>query len=172
MRTFAHASSLSRLTSFGVALATLVVSAACAAAPTAPTEAGTTYSTGSANLDASVSFCTDEINRYRTRAGLAPVERAPDLEVFAARAAESDGRSGVPHQYFRMTNGGGVARAENQLLLWKGYAVNDVIRQGLAQMWAEGPEGTHFQILTGGYAQVGCGIFMNGSVVNISQDFR
>ena len=71
-----------------------------------------------------------------------------------------------------MTNGGGIARAENQLLLWKGYTVNDVIRQGLAQMWAEGAGGSHYQIMAGKYAQVGCGVFKNGSEVNVSQDFR
>ena len=75
-------------------------------------------------------------------------------------------------QYFKMTNSGGVAMAENQLLLWKGYAVSEVIRQGLAQIRAEGPSGSHYQIMTGKYGQVGCGIYASGSEVNISQDFR
>jgi hypothetical protein len=168
----AESSSLRRLARVITLSALLGFAAACAASPTAPTAGGTTAAGASSNLDASMSFCADEINRYRTKAGMAPVDRAADLEQFAATAAEHDGRSGVPHQYFRLTNGGGVATAENQLLLWKGYAVNDVIRQGLAQMWAEGPGGSHYQILLGKYGQVGCGIFMNGSEVNISQDFR
>jgi hypothetical protein len=94
-----------------------------------------------------VSFCTDEINRYRAKAGVAPLERSPALDGFSSLAAEHDGKSRVPHQYFKMTNGGGVAMAENQLLLWKGYTVSEVIRQGLAQMWAEGPSGSHYQIM-------------------------
>jgi len=150
----------------------LLFTAACAAAPTAPTAAGTTSSTGIANLDSNVSFCIDEINRYRVKAGLAPLERSPALDEFAALAAEHDGKSRVPHQYFKMTNGGGVAMAENQLLLWKGYSAAEVIRQGLAQMWAEGPSGSHYQIMTGKYGQVGCGIYSSGKEVNVSQDFR
>ena len=150
----------------------LLLTAACSAAPTAPTAAGTPTSTGFANLDSNVSFCTDEINRYRVKAGLAPLDRSPALDGFAATAAEHDGKSRVPHQYFKMTNGGGVSMAENQLLLWKGYSVTEVIRQGLAQMWAEGPSGSHYQIMTGTYGQVGCGIYTSGSEVNVSQDFR
>jgi hypothetical protein len=173
MHIAADCSSARRISRLSAAMAVTILSVACAAAPTAPTAAGTTSASGgAANADASVSFCAEEINRYRARAGAAPVDRSAELEGFAATAAEHDGRSGVPHQYFRMTNGGGIAMAENQLLLWKGYAVNDVIRQGLAQMWAEGPGGSHYQILTGTYAHVGCGIFMNGSEVNVSQDFR
>ena len=149
-----------------------MVTLACAAGPTAPTAAGTTSAASSASVDVSVSFCTNEINRYRASVGLGALDRAADLDSFAARAAEHDGRAGVPHQYFSMTNGGGISRAENQLLLWKGYAVNEVIRQGLAQMWAEGPAGSHYQIMAGKYAQVGCGIFKNGNEVNVSQDFR
>jgi len=42
----------------------------------------------------------------------------------------------------------------------------------VAQMWAEGPSGSHYQIMTGKYVQVGCGIYMNGNEVTISQDFR
>jgi uncharacterized protein YkwD len=156
-----------------VAVTALVATcAACAASPTAPTSVGTSAAPDVANLDANVSFCTEEVNRYRARAGMAALARSSELDGFALTAAEHDGRSGVPHEYFRMTNGGGVARAENQLLLWKGYAVKDVIRQGLAQMWAEGPGGSHYQILTGSYGSVGCGIFMNGDEVNVSQDFR
>ena len=78
----------------------------------------------------------------------------------------------MPHQYFKMTNGGGVARAENQLLLWRGWAVDDVIREGMKRMWSEGPGGSHYETIKGNYSQVGCGIFINGSEVNISQDFR
>ncbi len=172
MRPRTLASSVTRLTRLAAIAALSAVTVACAAAPTAPSAAGTTTAAASANVDASVSFCTEEINRYRATIGLGPLDRAADLDAFAAQAAEHDGRAGVPHQYFRLTNGGGISRAENQLLLWKGYAVNDVIRQGLAQMWAEGPGGSHYQIMAGKYAQVGCGIFKNGNEVNVSQDFR
>lgn len=172
MRTTNVVSRLTCAARLAAVSALTVMTLACAAAPTAPSAAGTTSAGGTANLDSSVSFCTEEINRYRATVGLSPLDRATDLDAFAAQAAEHDGRAGVPHQYFRLTNGAGISRAENQLLLWKGYAVNEVIRQGLAQMWAEGPGGSHYQIMAGKYAQVGCGIFKNGSEVNVSQDFR
>ena len=98
--------------------------------------------------------------------GLALLDRSADLDTYAATAAEYDGRARIPHQYFLLNNGAGIARAENQLLLWKGYQVNEVIRQGLAQMWAEGPGGSHYQIMIGRYSQVGCGIFVNGSEIS------
>ncbi len=172
MRNTTLASRIARLTRLASVAALSAVTLACAATPTAPSAAGTTTAASSANLDASVSFCTEEINRYRVTIGLNPLDRAADLDAFAAQAAEHDGRVGVPHQFFQMTNGGGISRAENQLLLWKGYGVNEVIRQGLAQMWAEGAGGSHYQIMIGRYGQVGCGIFKNGNEVNVSQDFR
>jgi len=150
----------------------LLLTMACAAAPTAPTAAGTATSSGSANFASNLSYCTDEINRYRVSTGLAPLERSDALDGFAAQAAEHDAQSRVPHQFFRMTNGGGIAMAENQLLFWRGYTVPQVIKQGVAQMWAEGPNGSHYQIMTGKYAQVGCGIYTNGNEVTISQEFR
>jgi hypothetical protein len=117
-------------------------------------------------------YCTEEINRYRGLVGLPALHRAADLDAFAARAAEHDHRIGMPHQYFLQTNGGGVSRAETELLLWRGYAVRDVIRRGVAGMWAEGPRGSHYQTLAGDYTQVGCGVFVNGPEVSVSQDFR
>ena len=152
-------------------LGTIVASAACATSP-APTSPSVPSPAGTAALDSSQSFCTAEINRYRAIAGLPALGRGADLESFATQAIEFDARLGVPHQYFRQTNGGGVSMAENQLLLWKGYTVNEVIRQGLATMWAEGPNGSHYQVITGTYQNVGCGIFVSGNEVSISQDFR
>jgi len=155
-----------------LATSALMLSSACATSPAAPSSGGTTDSTFSANLSASLSYCADQVNKYRATVNLPPLGRAPDLEAFAATAAEYDGKAGVPHGYFVMTNGAGVSMAENQLLLWKGYAVNDVIHQGMELMWAEGPSGSHYQVLTGKYTQVGCGIYLNGNEVNVSQDFR
>jgi len=151
-------------------LATVATSAACASA--SPTSPSGPASGGTAAVSATQAFCTEEINRYRAMVGLSALSRGTDLESFAEQAIEHDARAGVPHQYFLQTNGGGVSKAENQLLQWKGYAVNDVIRQGLATMWAEGPSGSHYIVLTGNYKQVGCGIFVNGNDVSISQDFH
>lgn len=150
----------------------LVVSTACgrsSATPTAPSA----ISAGPAGTYATdLAYCTEEINRYRGLVGLPALDRAPDLDAFAARAAEHDHRIRMPHQYFLQTNGGGVSRAETQLLLWKGYTVREVITRGVAGMWAEGPRGAHYRTLAGDYTQVGCGVFVNGPEVSVSQDFR
>ncbi len=124
-------------------------------------------------LEATLSFCASEINRYRAAAGVGPLARSGALEAFAAAAIEYDHKARLPHAYFTTTNGGnGVSRAQNQLLLWKGYAVNEVIRLGLARMWAEGEQGSHRQTMTGPYTEVGCGVFLSGTEVSVSQDFR
>lgn len=139
---------------------------ACALSPAAPSQEGTV------NLSVNLQFCTDEINRYRASIGRPPLVRSEALETFAATAAEHDHTAGVPHQYFRTTNGGGVATAETELLLWKGYSVRDVIKEGLGGMWTVGPGGSHYATLAGSYREVGCGIYVNGAAVTIAQDFR
>lgn len=140
---------------------------ACALPAPGPSSAGT------ANLSAQLQFCADEINRYRTIAGRTPLTRAEDLERFAGEAAQHDAAAGVPHLLFKSTNGGGgISRAETELLRWRKYAVSDVIREGLANMWSAGPDGEHYDILVGPYTQVGCGVFVNGEEVSVAQDYR
>ena len=87
-------------------------------------------------------------------------------------AAERDGTVHSAHDHFIRTNGGGTALAETEILWWHGFAVKDVIQQGLAQMWRVGPGGEHYDILSGSYAEVGCGVFVNGTEVTATQDFR
>jgi hypothetical protein len=144
----------------------VAIGTACSLPASAPTLAGTT------TLSANLQFCTDEINRYRASIGRPPLARSGSLESFAAQAAQHDATAGVPHLLFTQTNGGGVAKAETELLLWRNYAVRDVITQGLATMWAAGPAGEHYAILAGPYSEVGCGVFVNGSEVTVAQDYR
>lgn len=143
-----------------------VLSAACQLPASAPSPAGT------AGVSDQLEFCVSEINRYRALAARAPLSRAEALERYAAEAAQHDGSAGVPHQLFARTNGGGVARAETQLLRWHGYSVRDVIVQGLAEMWAAGPGGSHYAVMMGNYSEVGCGVFVNGRDVSVSQAYR
>jgi uncharacterized protein YkwD len=148
------------------AASALLLTVGCSLPSSAPSPAGT------ANPSANLQFCTDEINRYRASVGRPPLARSGSLESFATQAAQHDATAGVPHLLFSNTNGGGVARAETELLLWRNYAVRDVIRQGLAQMWSTGPDGEHYNILAGPYSEVGCGVFVNGGEVSIAQDFK
>jgi hypothetical protein len=112
------------------------------------------------------------MNRYRATIGLRPLTRSSALEDFAAQAAEHDAQVRTPHAFFTRTNGAGVARAETQVLWWKGFAVRDVVRQGLAQMWRVGPGGSHYDIIAGNFSEVGCGVYIADGEVTISQDFR
>jgi uncharacterized protein YkwD len=140
-----------------------VLTAACSSMVSSPTPVAT---------DADQAYCVDEINRLRGTVGLQPLHRAGDLESYATAAAANDTKARVAHQYFYNTNGAGVARGETQILWWSGYPVQTVIRQGLAEMWKQGAGGTHYQILTGGYGEVGCGVFVNGPEVSVGQAFR
>ena len=112
------------------------------------------------------------MNRYRASVGRPPLTRSADLESYAARAAEDDGRSHQAHKFFSSTNGGGMVEAENEILWWRGFGVRSVIQQGLQQMWVSGPRGEHYDIMIGDFSQIGCGIFVNGSEVTVAQDFR
>jgi uncharacterized protein YkwD len=125
-----------------------------------------------ANLSANLAYCADEVNRYRASVGRPALSRSPDLEAFAAQAAETDGRVHQAHHWFGMTGGGGTAMAENEILWWSGFGIRSVIEQGLQQMWQTGPRGEHYDIMVGSYSQIGCGIFVNGSEVTVAQDFR
>jgi uncharacterized protein YkwD len=141
------------------------------AAPS-PSSPSSPQAATSLNLSANLSFCADEVNRYRATVGQPPLVRSPGLEAFAAQAAQADGLAHQAHHFFATTNGGGMSRAENEILWWEGLAVRTVIQQGLAQMWDIGPAGEHYDIMTGAYSQIGCGIFVNGSEVTVAQDFR
>jgi len=65
-----------------------------------------------------------------------------------------------------------MVTAENEILWWRGFGVRSVIQQGLEQMWLNGPAGEHYDIMTGNFSQIGCGIFVNGGEVTVAQDFR
>lgn len=130
---------------------------------------GTTEAPG---FDAELAFCATEINRYRASIGQPPLARSSDLETFATAAATADAAVRIAHQHFRHTNGGGVSRAETEILWWKGHATRDVVEKGLAQMWRVGPGGDHYDIIAGAYSQVGCGIFISNNEVTVAQEFR
>lgn len=148
------------------AMLALLIGAGCALPAAAPSSADT------ASLSANLQFCADEINRYRASVGLASLTRSDELERYAAEAIRSDAGEGVPHLFFTNSNGGGVTKAETELLLWKNYSVHAVIERGLAGMWTVGASGAHYGIIVGPYAEVGCGVFVNGSEVSVAQEYR
>jgi hypothetical protein len=151
-----------------------VLATACNAAnhPTAAEPAAA----AAQDVASDTAFCVSEINRLRASIGAAPLARTDRLENFAAEAARVDTEEGVPHTHFRRTNGGnGTAFAENTIPWWKVSShgtVRNVIREGLTQMWSQGPGGTHFENMRGNYSEVGCGVFIANGEVTVSQDFR
>ena len=144
--------------------------------PTSPsgTEAGSSISASvnGASLASDVSFCVAETNRLRASVGLPALAQSPALEEFATAAAEHDHNVRTAHQWFGLTQGGGVSRSEIETLWWKNQAVRDVIKGGLGQMWRQGPGGTHYDIISGSFTETGCGIYVNGSEVTVAQEFR
>lgn len=154
----------------------LVVASACqVASPWGPTpDVGGASGTDAAAsaLDGNLARCVAEVNRLRATVSLPPLQRSAALETFAATVAEYDAAARQPHAYFRSTNGAGVALAETQILWWRGFTIPQVITRGLEQMWAVGPGGSHYDILTGPYSEVGCGIYVSNGEVTVVQDFR
>lgn len=114
--------------------------------PSAPTSSNPGPTT---SLEAELTFCVNETNRYRATQGLSAVARSSALDAYAAAGAQQDGLAHAPHQHFQSTNGGGLARAENEIPWWSATSVHLVIQQGLAMMWAEGPGGGHYETCAG-----------------------
>jgi uncharacterized protein YkwD len=119
-----------------------------------------------------LAYCAGQINALRRSVGLQPLQQSEALEAFAAVAARRDAQARIPHYHFTQTNGGGVSRAQTEILWWQGSSVRAVIQKGLAQMWAVGPSGEHYDILAGPFSEVGCGVFVSGSDITVTQDFR
>lgn len=117
-------------------------------------------------------YCADEVNRLRASVGRPGLRRSSELESFAAAAIERDATLRIPHYHFQATGGGGISRAETEILWWRGYTVRRVIELGLAQMWVVGPGGEHYDILTGPYTEIGCGVFESRGEVSVAQEFR
>ena len=125
--------------------------------------------------ESELQFCVDQTNQYRATVDLPALKRSEALEAYAVTSARVDARSRVPHQYFEKTDGGGVAMAETLVPWWplsRYGSVREIVRRGLARMWAEGRGGGHYDIIVGPYSQIGCGIFVNGSEVTVAQDYR
>ena len=145
------------------ALSVLLLVACGAAAPAAPPPDDLT-------------FCVDETNRYRKKAGKPPLQRSAELETFAAEGAAADAKARRPHGHFSRVAYPHPYRemGENVIPWWplKQYgSVREVIRQGLSGMWGEGPGGGHYENLVGNYTEIGCGIHIANGEVTVTQDF-
>lgn len=138
-------------------------------------EARTADRSESAIYTSELEYCVAETNQYRASIGRPALIRSAVLEAYASAAAPHDTKARKAHHYFRKTSGGGVAFAENQIPGWplpRFGSVREIIRNGLAMMWAEGRGGGHYDNLAGRYTQVGCGVFVHSDQVTVVQAFR
>lgn len=142
---------------------------------TAVLDARTADRAETALLATDLEYCVAQTNEYRASIGRPALSRSSALEAYAAAAAPHDSAARAAHRYFRKTDGGGVAYAENQIPWWplpRYGSVHEVIRSGMAMMWAEGRGGGHYDNIAGSYTEVGCGIFVSGGQVTVVQAFR
>jgi hypothetical protein len=124
---------------------------------------------------ADLAFCVADVNRYRAMANRPALTESAALETFASTSALADAASGVAHSHFTSINGGGISAAENELLsspLSFSPTPKDAISNLDGISWAEGPGGGHYQNLTGGYTQVGCGTFTTAGAITVAIEFR
>jgi uncharacterized protein YkwD len=126
---------------------------------------------------AEIDLCVAETNRYRAQAHKPPLAHSAALDAFAQAGAEMDYKNKSPHGHFNSTTYpepfSGLA--ENELPWWHldpQGGVELVLRSGLASMWAEGPGGGHYENLVGPFTEMGCGIYIVGDEITVTQDFR
>jgi len=160
----------------GVTMAGALSACSAPGNPVSPDSAAATPN-GGTSLSAETAFCVDEVNRLRATVGAAPLNRSDRIEAFSGEAARTDTEVRVAHHYFKLTNGGnGTAMAETEIPWWplsRYGSTRTVIKEGLAMMWAQGPGGSHYDIVRGDYTEVGCGVFISElGEVTVSQDFR
>jgi len=155
--------------------------AGCSSSPSNPSPLGgpsPSPSPGPAPLptqatSADLAYCVSETNRDRAIVGKPALHESASLESFAAAAAQSDAQSRSPHGYAK-THASGTW-AENEIPWWPlaSYGtVQAVMTQGIAQMWAEGPTGGHYQNIVGPYSQLGCGVYIGNGEITVAMDFR
>lgn len=127
--------------------------------------------------EAEIFFCIGETNRYRASKGKPPFQRSTVLDGYAAEGARADHAARQPHQHFNSVQfpASFSGLAENELPWWHlepGGSVREVIRAGVATMWAEGPGGGHYDNLVGPFTEVGCGLWIDSDAITVVQDFR
>jgi hypothetical protein len=108
-------------------------------------------------FDAARARCVQRTNEYRARVGVSAVARRSEREACADGAARSDGAQGSAHGAFGRCQEG----AQNECPGWPG-AVDQVVDNCLAQMFAEGPgpfagHGHYLNMTASGYTGVACG---------------
>jgi len=120
-------------------------------------------------------YCVDETNRYRQMNGKAPLAHSQALEDYANQGAMIDTQQSSAHYHFSSTSGGGIAFAENECPSFLGWTVMGTVRntitQCIAAFYSEGPGGGHYENMMGNYGSLGCGVYVQGQGITITQDY-
>lgn len=133
-----------------------------------------THAAAASIAEADRALCVNEVNRFRRLAGREALVRSPGLETFASEAARADHLARAPHRHFRRVPAH-EPRAENEIPWWpleSFRSVGDVIQQGIAMFWDEGPGGGHYQNMLGPWREAGCGGFISGRLITVAVEFR
>ena len=114
-------------------------------------------------------ICVDRINVYRARLSRAPVSRDPSGEPCADEQSRLDGRSNTAHGTF----GRCQERAQNACPNYPGPLEESLVRC-LDQMFAEGPDGGHYEnMINTKYTRAFCGFeMMSGGRIWMLQNFK
>ncbi len=113
--------------------------------------------------------CVDIINQYRATKGLDALDRWESKEECSDEAAQSDSKTNTAHGAFTQCG----QMAQNECPGYPG-SVEANLPECLADMWAEGPGGGHYDNMTNtNYTYVACGIheLSNGDFWSV-QNFR
>jgi hypothetical protein len=124
-----------------------------------------------------MTFCLEELNRYRTDSGAPPLRLDGNLSAFAVKASEEFRNNRQPHGYFQSAFTGGKfpvgfcnAGGENQAM-WGGD-IKTAIKGILRAMMDEGPGGGHHDnIINPEFSRVGIGIVVEGGNIFFTNDF-
>jgi Cysteine-rich secretory protein family len=100
-----------------------------------------------------------KINAYRATLSLPPLVQLTSQEICTDGEAKSDADSGTPHSAF----GSCGETAQDECPGWPGPP-GTLIVDCLAQMWAEGPGGGHYEnMATQSRTKVSCGFYQTAS---------
>ena len=125
------------------------------------TDAGSVKDTGAPDtapvdpMTAARTACVQKINDYRATLQLPPLTQYFAKEVCTDGEAKSDGMSGTAHGAFGTCG----ETAQNECPGWPGPPATLIV-DCLAQMWAEGPGGGHYENMrTTSRTKVSCGFY-------------
>ncbi len=144
---------------------------------------GSNKTDGGGGSDDPLVVCVSQTNMYRAMNGKPALTLSTQLEAYAATGAMFDEQAGSAHDHFGMTEGGGIAFAENECPGFDGWNLQQgggtlvgTMKACILAFYSEGPGSDysthgHYINMMGDYGTLGCGIYQDSSTVTITQDY-